>query len=734
MDSIRKVTAAVNDLLSHDSLRFNKPVSQTAPVLKADSIVKNSSLQQKFKNFVPYGSVSFGADYGFLPYTVNTSIPSSAFNTQGHVGLNLFSMPADLTFFYSTQKNLIGLNNYFRISYNADRYKDKLNAKLDRDAFDLKQQLGPLYAKRQVLTQKMAYIDYLSHIDPAKWPVDKSLPAFKELNSDPRAQLDSTAAVIPTVPSLQIAAPVDTLSKYSNANLDSLSRDHKLDSLKSVYYNYKLVYDSINNSVQKINRGIAALDDVTKSNYKAYSKNSSLLSGSQNILSGLQKFEIGLCYPSHSTFLVANVPVRGINFEYAKNNWYLAFTYGTTVSTLLYNNGSPDGFLQNVRNSYNYFDFNNIAEGRKILALKFGAGPKDGSHIYAGALIGHGRQSYVYSETTGGIKKESNLVLELDARYKLNAATALDFVIGKSSVMDGSLHYEEIKHSLSEIFSRFRSYAALSRISTRIVATKTSLSASVRWVDPFFKSYGIGFIRSDNMRCELKIDQQIISRLKYSGMFRYEEDNLLSLMNYKNRFYSLNNTLSFKVRRGLMLRAGYTPLWRDLNSDGKSYKTNNSISTAVVSYNTRVRKSSLQINALYSYYIVNTDSQQVNFENFAYTQQLSYKNGFKTSLNVSWYKNSLRDSVNNNVFMGVVDVGYKFKNGSSVTLAGKSAYKFNDKLYPGFIAVVDVKLFRGFFWQSHIEKFIVGDLFNAFNSAQLQQFPYYCNTKLVYNF
>jgi hypothetical protein len=183
-----------------------------------------------------------------------------------------------------------------------------------------------------------------------------------------------------------------------------------------------------------------------------------------------------------------------------------------------------------------------------------------------------------------------------------------------------------------------------------------------------------------------------------------------------------------------MLRVSYTPLFRYLNSDTYIIKNKNSITTGVVTFVPRTKKTALQFSILYNYYIVNTDSQKINLQNIAYSHVITCISGFKTGLNVSGFSNNLHDTLNNNVFLGVLDVGYQFKNGTSFTLAGKSAYKYNGQIYPGFLFRCNLKIFKGLFWENQVEKFIVGDLFNGYDLENLKKFPYYCSTRLIFNF
>lgn len=708
---------------------------------RKDSSINKNAILKKLKNVFPTGNISLGYDYGFLPYTVNMPSPAQAIKTEGCFGLNVFNIPIDVTFFYSSQKNLIGLNNYFRISYNADRYKDKLSNKLTGNLDSYKNQLGNLNSQKQQLMQKMAYTDYLSSINPDKWPVDTAAIKKPDINAPKLSNVavDSNK-VINNYNKPDSTQIVNSLNDSLKSNpyyskTDSIAQKaiyykNKSDSVIKLYDDYKSKYDLLNDSAKKTQTKINELETLTNSGYAPYLSKLPYFNKVQNFLSGIKKFDLGLCYPNYSTFLANNIPVRGINLEYQKNNRFFAFTYGTTVSTLLYNTKSIDGFLQNVRNSYNYFDVNNLAAGRKILSAKFGIGTKENNHFFAGFLIGKGLNSYLYSGSIdiGSKPKETNLVIEIDARQKLLKNTFLDVVVGKSSIQESDLNMEVIRTAAKEVFSNFRSYAFVVKLNTKITATKSNLTFSIRWVDPFFKSFGIGFIRSDNMRYEVKLDQPLTKVLRYTGMFRYEEDNLLKLLNYKNTFYSINNTISYKIKRGLMLRVGYTPLFRTLNGDNYHIQNKNSITTGIVTFTPKSRNIQKQFNFLYNYYLVNTDSSQINFQNFAYYHQISFKGGFKTGFNMSWFKNNLKDSTSNDVFLGVLDIGYQFKNGSSFSVAGKSAYKLNGEFYPGFIVKSSIKLSKSFFWESQIEKFIVGDLFNGYDLDNLKKFPYYCNT------
>lgn len=709
-----------------------KVTQNKTTLTKKDSTEKNLPAKRT-KVIAPKGTISLGYEYGFLPYAVNMPSPASAFKTEGRIEMDAFNLPVDLTFFYSSQKNLIGLNNYFRLSYNAERYKEKLNTKLGTKIESYKTNLTDLTSQKQNLLQKMAYADYLSSISPDKWPVEAlhvKKPALPDLEDS--LSMPDTSGIINKYNPIK--------NNIYSSKADSISRQavlykHKADSVIKLYDAYKNKYDVLSDSIKRVETKIGELENFVNGSH-SYKKISPYLTKVQNFLSGVKKTDVGLCYPNYSTFLSYNVPVRGINFEYEKNNYFFALTYGTTVSTLLYNTKSIDGVLQSTRNAYNYFDITNLSAGRKILSAKFGVGEKEGNHFFVGFLLGRGYSTYSTASSVDLSSRsiERNLVLEADVCRKISKNTTLDITLGKSSLQQQDVSLAAIQSAATEIFSGFRSYAALIKLKTSIAATKTNVTFSVRWVDPFFNSFGIGFIRSDNMRYEVKLDQPLTKSLRYTAMARYEEDNLLKLLNYKNTFYSINNTVSYKIKRGLMLRAGYTPLIRTLNGEGYHSINKNAIITGILTYMPKLRTTQMQFNLSYNYYHVNTDSTPVNFQNFSYYHQFTFKSGFKTGLNVSWFKNNLNDTSGNTIFLGVLDFGYQFKNGSSITAAGKSAYKIHDKFYPGFLVKSTLKLSKASFWENQVEKFIVGDLFNGYDLQSLKRFPYNYSTKLILNF
>jgi len=692
-------------------------------------------LKRQLKTIQPHGSVAVGYEYGVLPFVSGDNYPSGGFKTEGNVSFLLMKIPLELTYYYTNIKNIIGLNNYFRISYDADRYKEQLAQQMSNKEFLKKEQLGKLQLQQQQTAQRLEYLKFLQ-----KYP-DYKLPTTDSINNP----LNTTNLPIDSISQISIAtqtiSALDTsiVTNYANHYADSVKSNNeylrKKDSISNQVQIYQAKYDSINQIVTETKQ---QLEQIKNLQNNTNTLTNPYLTKAQQFLSNIKKFEIGLCHPSYSTFLANNIPVQGINVEYAKNNNFLAFTYGTTINNLMYNTNSLQGTIQYTRNLYNYFDFGNLSAGRKIFSMKGGIGSKDDTHLHIGFLIGKGKTNYLQlnpnENNLSNVSTESNLVLELDAKYKFSEQLNVDFVLGKSSIKEEDISMEQIKKSVNEIFSDYRSNAMLVRINAGIKKTKTRLTFTTRWVDPFFKSFGIGFLRSDNLRYEIKVEQPITNKIKYTVSYRREEDNLLRLYNYKNTLQSINNTLNIKLNKEFNVRLIYAPLIRELKSEQMTIRDKNHISTIILTYSPKSKKVNTQFNGLYSRYLITGDTSSINFENVTYTHQFQFKSGFKTGMNVSWYKNSLRDTLGNDTYLSVLDVGYASKKGHNLTLGYKMAFKNGLEPQYGFLLKLRFRLIKNIYWDAEMEKILIGDYYNSFNTLKIKKFPYYCNTRLVLNF
>ena len=672
------------------------------------------------------GSISFGYEYGILPYVSPERNPLGAFKNEGRFSVSVLNLPVEVSYRYTTVKSTLGINNYFRVSYDVNRYKEDLEKKTAVREQLKKIKLDKMQLDRQELGRKMEYYKLLSNVNVGGFQLPDTTFSFDKkliskyadsLNVDTskaRAYLQNNRYL----QNRELLKKKDSLLKYTSE-------------CKERYDYYKTRYDSINKVIDKAKNAAEGFQDF---NVQDQVKGNSYIGKIEGFLKNIKKFEIGLCNPSYSLFLVSNAPLKGINFEYATKENFFAITYGTTVNTLFYNPNTLQGKIQGARNFYNFFDFNQLANGRKILAVKGGKGQKDGTHFFVGVLLGKGKIDYLTVSDPKYGKKESNLVLEVDGKYKFNEVLSAELILGKSSLQAEDVSMEQIKKSFNEIFSSYRSNAFQARINYDVLKTKTKLQLTGRLIDPYFKSFGVSFLRSDNIRYEAKAEQVITKNIKYTVSFRREEDNLLGLINFKNTFTTVSNSLAVKLKKGISVRLNYSPLLRTIKNGNDRITDRNSISTAVVSYVPKMKDIQASYNLLYSKYRITSDSGNIHFDNVSYSHQFQFKNGFKTGMNASWFQNTLIDTLNNNTYLGVVDIGYTTEEQNSFTIGGKTAYKPGAKTEFGFLAKVTLKIYKTVFLETEAEKILIGDYYSSLIDAKIRQFPYYLSTKMIINF
>lgn len=772
-----------------------------------------NSVKKQILSVRPAGSLAVGYEYGVLPFVAGNRFPSGGWKAEGDVSFFIARLPVELTFSYTTIRQVIGLNNYFRLSYDAGRYKEQLAEQLGEKEQQLQNTLDKLKLQQQAVSQKIMFMHYLQkHPEyriPAKELKNKQLPGLGkkdslqfrdslQLRQDSISQLiaiysfpaeqkdslrysscpfdpvqdltcsfpaemqDSLRYTIP--PAIHVHEPDGyymknakdmphpSLSKIKNGKLaerfelpepsDSAgaalsgytgkSASEKRDSISAQMSAYTARYDSLNMAMEEIKTGLARI--------KAYRKMPDIpenpyLSKIQQFMNHVKKLEIGLCHPSNSVFLLNNVPLQGLNFEYEKNKRFVSLAYGTTLNNMFYNPHTLEGVVQGARNYYNYFDFGNLEAGRKIIAVKGGIGTKESSHLFAGFLIGKGKTDYLFPVADpDAASRETNMVVELDGKYVFSPRLSAELSLGKSSVQENDLNMEQLKRCVNEVFSGFRSYALQTKLNMAVKKTNTAFAFTARWVDPYFKSFGLGFLRSDNLRFEIRADQAITRKVKYTLALRREEDNLLKLYDYKNTLYSISNSVQMKLTRQFTVRLMYTPLFRTLKTDDATVNDRNAISTAVVTWLPKSKKINAQFNLLYSRYLVSGDSGAINFENFSYSNQLLFRSGFKADMNVSWFKNALTDTLGNDTYLGVADIGYTTKKRHSFTIGGKIACRAGIAPQYGFLAKAVLRIYKNLYWEAEAEKIIIGDYYNSFDSSAIEQFPYLCKTRLVINF
>lgn len=684
----------------------------------------------KFNSIVTNGEINVGGEHGFLPFLVAVNPPQTNFKTNGNVGLNVFKLLFNVSYHYSSLGSISGLNNHFTVDFDAQKFLQEKKNKLQEAKLNREIKIDSLNGIKQVIKKKIDYL-YLLKDGSIKMPSSQGVNINKPNIALPKLDRPSSEIDLPeakeafkdTLPSLNKDIDIDVPSKkdvHSNQK-DSLgnlidSYTEKVEELEAIIAKYKMLNEY-------------NIDSLAKSPSKEVKSYKDKIT---NLFSGVKKFNVGLTYPSYSNFLIARTPVRGVNLEYNLNKYYIAFTHGKTVNNLFLTNNVLHNTLNVTKNLYNFFDFNNVESGRRVTAIKVGYGEKENTHLYVGALYGRGKVSY--QDTSIIYDSEENLVAELDFRLRLKSIHILDVVIGKSATQvigDEGTNKSELLKSISKNEERTNGVLAAYKLEGK----SSSVKFTFRLVDPFFRSLGLGFIKSDNIRYEIKAKQKIGKKINASVFYRRENDNLLSIYQYQNIISSYGAGVSYRPNRKWVLKADVKPLVLNVNQtsnleDSMSFTNNNYIINFIANYNKRIKNTYVFATGVYSYYQLTFDDVLNIYQNTNLTVGVNHKEAWLFDLIYNNYISNDTETVPlTNTIQSSFTGNYKK---ISIGLLGKSSFTNNQKVDFGYGIKFKYKITKLISLGLSGEKLVLGDFYNSIYQNNLNTFPYYFNLNLSF--
>lgn len=686
----------------------------------------STSFFKKIPNIFPQGNIALGYDYGYLPFLVQNNPPIGNFKTNGNFQIQLKSLPFQGSFYYSSLGTISGLNNHFTIRFDAPKYKQQMLKKLKRNELDRIQSIDSLGKVKQKLKTKLDYL-YLVKDQKISLPIDSSKYHFPNRHDldlpDLSHDLDTLTPELNTPDSLMPNVTIDT----SKAKLPVFNKDQYLDSIGDEISKLQNVIGEVNQRMTQL-KELNSLSQDSLMQLEVDKTQAPWMRKINSFMSNVQRLDIGLTYPNYSQFLVSKIPVRGLNLEYQKKQLFFAFTHGKTVNNIFFTNNVIQNNLNAARNLYNFFDFNNINDGRRVTAVKLGIGQKNNTHFHIGMLYGLGKVSY--QDTSLIVDKEKNLVVELDGGIRIKKRHYLTLNYGRSAIQVNSVNFGDDGNLLDNLMDiNDRTNAILSRYQLKLDAAELLLT--FRWIDPYFRSFGVGFLRSDNIRYELKYKQNIGKKVSFNGYFRRENDNLLGLYNYQNVLLSYGLGITYRPTKHLMLKADVRPIVLDANSaiDSLSVSNDNLILNGVLNYSNRIGETYINTSGIYSYYRLTFDESLQIYQNINLNLTIENHN-FANSLIFNRYQTTDTSSV---PLASLVqnDLTYRF-NKFSLTGTLKGSFTQNQEFDFGygikFIVIITKSISIG----GGFEKLVIGDFYNSvYNSSQLN-YPYRATSSLVF--
>ena len=229
-------------------------------------------------------------------------------------------------------------------------------------------------------------------------------------------------------------------------------------------------------------------------------QNTDLLPFSGNFFNKVKTFEIGTSFPVYTAYTLKNMPITGLNVEAEPGPFYVAFTGSKNLRPL------PDQRIFR----------------REIQAGRIGIGKKDHNHVHITflrasdhkGLFGGDTLVIIPGDSTFYDKPRKNYVLSTDFQYSINdlkvefelarSLTSLNTFEEELSFGDWTNHNQE-GVSRSDVIQT--GWASSLKLSYQW-KENTLLSLKGEYIDPFFYSLGVPFLRNDLFGGEFKLEQK----------------------------------------------------------------------------------------------------------------------------------------------------------------------------------------------------------------------------------
>jgi len=280
------------------------------------------------------GYISLGYSYGLNTiYRDSSKIIGSIFNTQGNLNTEILKLPIKVSYNYTTLRVPLGANNYFRISYDKEKF-ERNNAQLWEEQKKKLAEIDQLLNKNSgEISELQSYIEvYLNsykekYLNELKSQKDEIIRRQKEkYDSIKDSKLDSLNNLL------------DSTQLQADVNYPS---SPKLDRAKADYEKIQRVYEKIMALKENYTKVRAAYDKANDlfSRAKGYNiKDPDLLKSQGNkisFLKAIKKVDLGLTYPASTGLSTQTTAVKGIGTEFQFNNFYVAASSGVTLNNVM---------------------------------------------------------------------------------------------------------------------------------------------------------------------------------------------------------------------------------------------------------------------------------------------------------------------------------------------------------------------------------------------------------------
>lgn len=679
------------------------------------------------------GYVDVGSEYGLNPLIVIDEQPALNFFTRGGTGLDVKQLPFRMSWSYNTNPAMLGINNYFRVEFDARTYMDRLEQAKGKQLNEIGKRKDSLMMASRHLQQKMMFLQSMSPKSAySSFYRQEMERVYKQQGRKlpPHQMPDTTLLWSPQ--DVQQHLPFADIAGMPQNPLDLNQPSVEWLQWYKGYRNQTTAqYEQMSAEQQKKLAQLNHLEDSLRGLQDKYT-NSKL----GKYFSGVRSMQIGLQYPMQSEFLVRGVALRGLSMEYERNKKYLWICGGQTINQLIRSRNLLDNQTDLQQTLYNFFDFDGNAGGRKLVALKGGVGEKDGTHLYIGGMYAQGLSTqYLISTQLNDTLADDpdrvqNVVMEIDGQWKFAKSHRLQLLYGRSGL--GSAKNGGLDSAVNSFIRMHEPVnAGLLRYIGNYGKAKTDVKAMLRYIDPQFRSLGLFGLRADNLRYELQLNLRMIKKWPVKLRMRNDQDNIRWLSDYTNRLSTAGVQVTGRLSKTVRLNVSFDPLILRLTSRDSGLIMNNInyIANGNLVWTPRVKKGGLQASANGMYFRLYDGTRNNQFANAGAVVHWNDQK-FHASAGVNGFFTDTTGVVKQQLLVNV-NGGMRFKSGFLVDCSVK--IMLNNGFDPGGFINMFVPVNKRIGFGINIEKFVYGDYFNVFNYDEWKKFPYLASANLRVN-
>ena len=740
------IDSLINNYIKSDELHdsFDFYLTQKEQFTNSNKnlgLVRDSMKKLKILNPNLIGEMMIGYEYGLLTSFLDPSNidPLSVINSRGKFSVEALDLPLNISFNYSSLKNPIGINNYFRVSFDVERLKQNSLKHQNRFNKEIDNQLKQVFEQKSLIQNKLGMGEVLRN------QLIRQIEFKSQELSEYKAQIED----------IEAASMVDEIQKddYLRKNnyleikdtLNTKTRDslmNKYTDLQSSYESVITLYDTILSLYNKTTGLYNKYSDLEnqlkekKKNLKEKSKfynaqsTKPITDGLNKRLSNVKILDFGLTYPRMSALSKNSIPVQGVNFEIQKDEWYTAACMGVAMNNLSFSSNVIDNSLQNTQNLFNQFDFQNIQERGLVTSVKSGYGTPEGAHYFFGLRYVSNSPDIFNSSDSVIIP---SLASEIDIRLmpKFLKGVKLDFVFGKTSDR-GSLIDGSRSNVIHSVLSNNRTNIGLVGISKHVSLIRTNFHFSSRWIDPLADVRSLGVLQPNNTRYEFRTNTILPFGMRFELNYRRDQNNVANWSDTTTHLNLIGGQLKGKFSKSITYYGSLNYLTQNEVSSQSEKRSNNFMIGAGLSAEYVVFDvQNIAVLSVNDYLITNNVTTGF-FRNIGIQNMSRFFNGIN-KISINYFKVDDPQFALNTSYVASEEFTLQCKDFDiSLGLKFLHSVEYGDDV--GGNLKFTYHISKQISWLMSAEKHVLGDFYNYFSRERFNRFPYAIMTRLTYKF